>query len=205
MKNINLNPEDRLVKNVSSAIREFNVTPIESQLKLEDYQKLLVSQFVNHVKVEHHGLNEDEYMYRDGVIISSIKEALGSIKSEAERCKTSLRGYKVTLIRDKNGLCFSFIVLPRDIHRPIDSEVIKELNQSLNVSFNTAMTEEPLRTVFKLSPRSVNQPKFLKNVGLPMFALSLGLELDWEDKKFEINFLWNERDRIDSSGFYVEV
>jgi hypothetical protein len=204
MKNTTLSPEGRLVKNGSSAIREFNVAPIGSQLKIEDYQKLLVSYFVNHVKVEDHGLNRDEYMYRDGYIISTIKESLTSIRFEAEYWKALLRGYKVAFIRDKNGFSFSLIVFPRKIDKQIDSDVIKGMTNSLSDCFYTEASEEQYRTVFKLIPRVGSQTELMKAYEIPMFALSLGLELDVYNKKFEIFFYTNEKDRIDSLGNYRE-
>lgn len=204
MKNTALNSGDRLVQNVTSALREFNVTHSESQLKIEDYQKLLVSHFVNHVEVENHGLNEDEYMYRDGYIISTVKESLSSIRFEAEYWKTRLRGYKVTFIRDNNGFSFSLTVFPRNIKEPIDSDVIKGMTDSLNDCFYTEVSEEQYRTVFKLIPRVGTQTELMKANGIPMFALSLGLELDGNNKNFEIFFYTNEGDRIDSLGHYRE-
>lgn len=204
MKNTVSSPEDQLINKATSAFRELNVVLNESKLKIEDYQKLLVSHFVNHVEVENHGLNEDEYMYRDGYIISTVKESLSSIRFEAEYWKTKLRGYKVAFVRDKNGFSFSLIIFPRDIHKQIDSDVIKGMTDSLNDCFYTETSEEQYRTVFKLIPRVGTQAELMKAKGIPMFALSLGLELDSENKKFEIFFYTNESDRIDSLGNYRE-
>jgi hypothetical protein len=204
MKKTISSPEDQLTNKVVSAICELNVVPNESKLKIDDYQKLLVSHFVNHVKVENHGLNEDEYMYRDGYVISTMKESLSSIRFEAEYWKTKLRSYKVALVRDKNGFSFSLIVFPRDIHTQIDSEAIKGMTDSLNDCFYTETIEEKYRTVFKLVPRAGTQTELMKSKGVPMFALSIGLELDSENKKFEILFYSNDSDRIDSLGNYRE-
>ena len=174
----------------------------KSELKFEDYQKLFVSQFVSHVQPAN--FNEDDYQYRDGYIISKLKESLRLIRSEAETWKPFLRGYKVLLVRDKLGFHFQMIVLPRNIDVPINSNVIQDIRKSLHGNFYTNFTEEKLRTVFELSPTTDIQTELMKFEDIPMMALSLGMELDSNDRNYEIFFCWNEESNIDSKGFYRE-
>ncbi|NDY82322.1 hypothetical protein G3I67_03655 [Orrella sp. NBD-18] len=202
MKKTAMSPSDRLIKNFTSAYRELNIKLNESELKLEDYQKLLVSQFVNHVQpVE---FDEAGYMYRDGYIISKLKQYLGVMKTEAESWKSFLRGYKVTLVRDVRGFYFEQIMFPRNIEIPIHDFILEKMSDSLSRTFDVNMTEEKLRTVFRLTPTTESQLELMKPSGIPVMAMSLGLELEPSNMNFEICFCWNESERIDLDGFYRE-
>lgn len=203
MKNTALSPSDRLIKNIISAVNELNVKLNESELKLDDYQKLMISQFVNHVQPVKFDVTD--YKYCDGYIISKLKKYLGAIKAEAEYWKSFLRAYKVTLVHDSRGFYFEQIVFPRDINVPIQNYVIEKINDSLSRTFNVNMTEEKLRTVFRLIPTPEVQLDLMKPVGIPVMAMSLGLELGHDDRNFEIFFCWDESSQIDSDGCYREL
>lgn len=202
MKNTAMSSTKRPIKNVASAYRDLNVALNESDLKLEDYQKLMVSQFVNHVHpIE---FNEADYRDCDSYIISRVKEYLGTIRVQAESWKSFLRGYKVTLVRDERGFYFEQIMFPRDIELPIHDFILETMSDSLSRSFDVDMTEEKLRTVFRLTPTTESQLELMKPSGIPVMAMSLGLELEPSNMNFEIFFCWNESERIDSDGFYRE-
>lgn len=202
MKNTAMSSTKRPTKTVASAYRDLNVALNESDLKLEDYQKLMVSQFVNHVQpIE---FNEADYRDCDSYIISRVKEYLGTIRVQAESWKSFLRGYKVTLVRDERGFYFEQIMFPRDIDRPIHDFILETMSDSLSRSFDVDMTEEKLRTVFRLTPTTESQLELMKPSGIPVMAMSLGLELEPSNMNFEIFFCWNENERIDSDGFYRE-
>jgi hypothetical protein len=203
MKNTTLSPSDRLIENTISAVSELNVELNKSELTLDDYQELLFNQFSSHVQPVK--FDVADYRYCDGYIISKLKKYLGAIKAEAESWKSFLRAYKVTLVRDSRGFYFEQIVFPRDRNVSLQDIVNKTMNSSFSRTFNVNMTVEKLRTVFRLTPTPEAQLDLMKPVGIPLMAMSLGLELSPDRRNFEIFFCWDENSRIDSDGCYKEL
>jgi hypothetical protein len=203
MKNVALSPLDSLIKNTISAVSELNVELNKSELTLDDYQELLFNQFSSHVQPVK--FDVADYRYCDGYIISKLKKYLGTIKAEAEAWKSFLRAYKVTLVHDRRGFYFEQIIFPRSLSVPLQDTINKKMNSSYSDSFNVNMTVEKLRTVFRLTPTPEAQLDLMKSVGIPLMAMSLGLELSPDMRNFEIFFCWDENSRIDSDGCYKEL
>jgi hypothetical protein len=202
MKNIVSSQNERIVQNVTLASNQLNKPLDISKLKLDDYENLFAKQFDNHVK--QFKFDAAKHTKHDKYIIYKLKEYQGSLKSETESWKSFLRAYQVTLVRDVRGFHFQLIILPRNIHEPIQDFVINKMTSSLSRVFSVNMTQEKNRTVFRLTPTFEVQLELMKSEGLPMMALSLGIELNPFSKCFEIMFLWNSQSRIDSNGFYRE-
>jgi hypothetical protein len=183
MKNTVLNPSDRLVNHSPLNASDSS----NSLLTCEHYKELLKSEFMTLGDYEE--VNEDEYMYRDGFIISYLKKSLSSIKFEIDSWKPYVGGFKVTLFRDKTGFGFYLVVLSKSETQPIDSRIVECMSETLDDSFHTTSFMEMGQTVFKLTPYLFDQAELMRPKNIPTFTLSLITEVVWDCGNYSLNLI----------------
>lgn len=202
MKNVVLSRKAQLGQSVTLPVRALNNVHDKSELNLDYYKKLLSSQFQN--KMLPVKPDNTEYTSSDAYIVSKLKDYFGTIKAQFEYYKPYLRGYKVIFIRDAQGFHFQLIPFPKDSHTQIETWVLNSICNSFARTFFVNITEEVHRAIIRLKPAIDVQYEMMKSEGIPVFALSLGIELD-PFGNYEIFFRWDETSLIDSDNIYCEL
>lgn len=173
----------------------------QDKLNVNNYRNTLISHFFENDDLALPKFDDLDITYRDWNFLKNLDESILELRNDIESRKNQIRGYGISLIKDKTGFGLDLILLPPNINFPLETSFVFEFKELLDQWCDNELLFEMRRARFTM--RFPSTDKYVKSLELPNFAFGIWREFV-ED--FQPITEWiNLESYFDNEGNFISI